>query len=131
MQKLMCHSILYPASALAGILCFIWLAAHDAGGIIGFAVVYGPASGAYVSTIPACIANLTKNMNEIGARTSLAFAIVAFASLAGTPITGALLNNTRSYTAPACFAGACVLLGVSIGLVGRRLVVKRTGTWRV
>ena len=124
-------SILYPASALAGVLCFVFFIPQTTGSIIAFAVFYGPASGAYVSTIPACVANLTTNMSEIGMRTSLGFMVISFAALAGTPITGALQTSTGGYVAPACFAGAVVLLGVAIGLVGRQIQAKRTGTWKV
>lgn len=47
---------------------------------------------------------MTERMNEIGARTSLAFGICSFASLAGPPIAGALLKY-GSFTPVACFAG--------------------------
>jgi hypothetical protein len=70
-------------------------------------------------------------MSEIGMRTSLGFMVISFAALAGTPITGALQTSTGGYVAPACFAGAVVLLGVAIGLVGRQIQAKRTGTWKV
>ena len=76
-------------------MCFVWLAAQDLGGIIGFAVVYGPASGALVSTITAVVACLTQNMNEIGARTSLLFGIVALAGLAGTPVSGMVATHGK------------------------------------
>lgn len=69
-------SILYPASLIAGILCFCWIATTSSGGIIAFVCFYGPASGSYVATIPAVLAGMTKNMNEIGMRSSLAFAAI-------------------------------------------------------
>lgn len=94
---------------------------------------------------------MTERMNEIGARTSLAFGIASFGSLAGPPIAGALLRY-GSFTPVACFAGgecdpfetvtrmlltmlireflATLVVGVSVGQLSRRGLAKRIGTWR-
>ncbi|KAK9895935.1 MFS general substrate transporter [Cystobasidium minutum MCA 4210] len=123
-------NIIYTASTLSGILNFVWLSTSSAGSIIAFGCIYGITSGSFVATVPACLANLTQNMNELGSRSALCFCVVAFAALCGSPITGALVRGT-DFTRSACFSGSMILAGCCVGLVARYILTKRKGTWKV
>ena len=69
----------------------IWLPARGDTPIIVFVILYGIASGSFVSLAPTIIAQITSNMQQIGTRTGTMFALVSFAALNGNPIAGALL----------------------------------------
>ncbi|KAK9895934.1 MFS general substrate transporter [Cystobasidium minutum MCA 4210] len=128
-NKIGALNIMFGATGLAALLSFVWISVHSNAAIFIFAAFYGAASGSYVSIMPACVAVMTTKMNEIGARTSLAFGVASFASLAGPPIAGALLGY-GSFVGVACFSGATVALGVVIGQFARIRLAKRIGTWR-
>lgn len=68
----------------------LWLPARGNAPIIIFALLYGFASGTFVSLAPAIVAQITSDMPQIGTRTGSMFALAGVASLIGNPIAGAL-----------------------------------------
>jgi 2-keto-4-pentenoate hydratase len=78
---------------------------------ITFAVLYGFASGAYVSLLPAQIALVSK-VEQIGVRVGVTFACVSFAGLVGNPIAGAIVvANNGAFWGLHVFAGIMLLTG--------------------
>ena len=71
----------------------IWLLARANAPIIVFAILYRFVSGSFVSLAPAMIAQITKDMRNIGTRIGSMFALVSFAALIGNLIAGALLGK--------------------------------------
>lgn len=75
-------TILLPNCVLSGVLIFVWLPlAKSVPGMVVFALMFGFTSGAYVSTMPACVAVLTEDMTQIGVRISMAFLGISVAAL--------------------------------------------------
>lgn len=54
------------------------------------------------------------NMSQIGAYIGQSTFVVGFAGLAGTPITGALINNYHGYSHGIIFSGTVMMVGAVI-----------------
>ncbi|CAE7162652.1 unnamed protein product, partial [Rhizoctonia solani] len=121
-------NLLIPCSAISGALIFAMFGIKSAGALIVFSILYGFFSGAYVSLISPVIISLANGFHEIGIRLGLAFAIVAFAALTGTPIAGALLTRELIWWRPIVFSAIVVLGGCTMLCVARGIQAKRKGT---
>jgi MFS family permease len=91
---------------------------------IAFAALYGFASGAFVSLLPAQIAHISK-VEQIGIRVGVVFACISFAGLVGNPIAGAIVaKNHGQYWGLNVFAGVMLLAGASIYVVMRMYIAE-------
>ncbi|KAG8722434.1 hypothetical protein FRC08_002415 [Ceratobasidium sp. 394] len=120
-------NLLIPCSAITGALIFAMLGVKSSGALIVFSILYGFFSGAYVSLISPLIISLANNITEIGIRLGIAFAIVGFAALTGTPIAGALLTDHLVWWRPVTFSGIVVLAGSGFLTAARAIQAKRKG----
>ena len=85
-------------------------------------MLYGFFSGTLVSLPPACVASLTdpSEMSKIGSRMGMVFSIIAFATLTGTPIAGALISRDNGgYVYATVFSGVSMLIGAVLILASR------------
>lgn len=98
----------------SAILLLCWPAISSNASIIVFAILYGFFSGGIVSLMSPCIAQVTPQPNQIGAHLGMAMAIWGIAGLAGTPITGALLESGGNFTHTAIFSGVVMISGAII-----------------
>lgn len=117
-------NMLIPACTVTAILSFVWVGVHNVPGIIVLSILYGLFSGGFVSLPPVVMASLTKDMRQLGTRMGMVFAITSVGLLIGTPIGGAILNDTHKYLGVQLFTGCSITASVSIFL-GVRL--SRTG----
>lgn len=86
-------NVIIVFAALSAILVLaLWIPARGDGALIAFAILYGFASGAYVSMGPAVIAQIS-DIRQIGVRSGTMFAIIAVSALTGSPIGGALVTK--------------------------------------
>ncbi|PVH97821.1 MFS general substrate transporter [Periconia macrospinosa] len=112
---------------ISGIIVLaIGLTASTNAAFIVYAVLYGFASGAYVSLLPAQITSISK-VEQIGVRTGVMFSLTSFAGLASNPVAGALLghggNGSGSdYDKLSIFAG-CLLMGGAVLFTLARMYV--------
>ncbi|RPD54175.1 MFS general substrate transporter [Lentinus tigrinus ALCF2SS1-7] len=81
------------------------------GSVVVIAVIYGLASGVYITMLAPFIATLTDDLSELGARLGLAFFGCGIGSLVGTPISGALLTSDYTWWRPAVFSGIMAFAG--------------------
>ena len=115
------------ACGLAGLLTVtLWFEAADDAGLIAFAVLYGFFSGAYVSLIGAIVAQVSP-LPEIGYRMGLVFLISAVPGLVTSPVAGAILSGSGSWTGLKAFAGAAILAGSALTWAAR--IVFTRGRW--
>ncbi|BGP17967.1 hypothetical protein JCM10213_003974 [Rhodosporidiobolus nylandii] len=123
-------TILTPNCFISGILIFVFLpACKSAGGLIAFCILFGFASGAYVSMMPATTASLTKDMSQVGHRTATMFLVISITGLTGTPISGAIISSQNgSYTGAAVFSGVVVLVGSCFNAAAWWSASKEKGT---
>jgi MFS family permease len=107
MQSLWC--------TVAGIVVLaLGIPAANNAAFITFAALYGFASGAFVSLLPAQVAQISK-VEQIGVRIGVIFACVSIAGLVGNPIAGAIVEvNHGAYWGLNVFAGVMILSGSAI-----------------
>lgn len=119
-------NVLVPATVLTMIMAYVWIAVHTLGGIVVFALLFGMASGAYVSLQAAAVAALSRDMRVFGGRMGLVFLSGGLGALIGNPIAGVLVNRTTgSYWRTQVFSGSLVA-GAALCLVACRWILVRT-----
>jgi MFS family permease len=70
-------NLLMPTSFLAGLSCLIfWMLAKTMIAVMGFAAVYGFLSGAFISVITPCVAQIS-DINEIGSRMGALYTFIS------------------------------------------------------
>lgn len=103
------------------IILALGLPASSNAAYISFAALYGFASGAYVSLLPAQIARISK-VEQIGVRTGVIFSVTSFAGLIGNPIGGALVDADHGgFDALNIFAGVVLMAGAVMFLMSRMM----------
>jgi predicted MFS family arabinose efflux permease len=123
-------NMLPPTATISAILAFVWISVHSKAGIITLTVLYGFFSGGYVSLPPIVMISITKDLRDLGTRLGMCFSIASIALLIGTPIGGAILNDTHHFLGLQLFCGGCLIASAIILAVlrfvcsGPRLFVK-------
>lgn len=121
------------ATALSVIIVLgMWVPSHDApstvGVTFGFAVLFGCASGAFLSMIPVLIQQLS-TIQEVGSRLGATYGIISIAVLTFNPIAGALVQAdgggylwAKIFTGLAMAVGCCLLIAARVVQAGWALV---------
>jgi MFS transporter, MCT family, aspergillic acid transporter len=108
----------------AGILIIaMWIPAFNDSTIIAFTVLFGMFSGAYISLMPALIAQLSP-IDEIGYRNGISNLAGSVGGLVTTPIAGKILQGHGGLVGMKIFAGTFMLAGTTGVLAAR---IARTG----
>ena len=104
--------VLVAGSMALGILVLSWLAIHNIPGITVWSVLVGFMAGIAVSLPNAVVPNLSPFTSVVGTRTGMMWSFVAFASLIGAPIAGALVDtDTGNYQHGEVFSGVSICFG--------------------
>ncbi|KZT22827.1 MFS general substrate transporter [Neolentinus lepideus HHB14362 ss-1] len=113
-------NLLIPSALLSGVMCLgLWLCAQTRAEIIAFAFLYGFFSGAFISGINPCVAQISE-MREVGTRMGMLYTLVSLPSLFGGPAAGALLARANgSYTPVIILSGSLLVAGSLIILCSR------------
>ncbi|OCH88814.1 MFS general substrate transporter [Obba rivulosa] len=119
-------NIMIPATFIAGILTYAWPFATSKGAIIVIAVIYGIASGVYVSLLTAPIVRMGET-HDVGNRIGMTLTVLAFGALGGPPISGAINDATGNFKAVGIYAGSTVMGGVVLMLISRYYLLR---SWR-
>lgn len=124
-------NLLIPTSFLAGLSCLVfWMLAKTMIAVMGFAAVYGFLSGAFISVITPCVAQIS-DINEIGSRIGALYTLISVPSLVGGPIAGALIQyQDGSYTGVIGLSGSSIIFG-SLFILACRLKINRNTCVRV
>ncbi|KAI0318434.1 MFS general substrate transporter [Amylostereum chailletii] len=119
-----------PACFGTGILLFAMLGTTSTTSIIVFSVLYGFISGAVATLLAPLVAALTNDPSEIGTRMGVAYFVLAFAYLIGSPIAGALLGTgSPQWWRAIVFSAVPTLAGTLCLAVAWVMMAKRQGTW--
>jgi cyanate permease len=97
-------NVMGPLTAVAGVVTYVWPLAHNQNDFIAVAVIYGFASGAYISCFLGPVYELGET-KDVGRRTGMTLSIGAIGALIGPPISGAINHATGSFHATGHFAG--------------------------
>ncbi|KAL4940485.1 hypothetical protein BDV06DRAFT_213459 [Aspergillus oleicola] len=102
----------------------LWIPAKQSALLFVFAALYGFGSGAFVSLLPAIIAQIS-DVREIGFRVGMEFAVMSVAALVSNPIGGALIDHDHGgFRDLQIFCGVVLLVG-SGGFVLARLSLEK------
>ena len=112
-------NILLVSAIISSVLSLCWIAITDSGGLIAFGVLYGFFSGAFVALPAVALISLTPNLEALGTRMGMCSVLCGLGSLCGSPVAGAILDNTGSYL------GVQLYSGLSIGAAGVLLLLAR------
>ncbi|KAJ3557097.1 hypothetical protein NP233_g11828 [Leucocoprinus birnbaumii] len=118
-------NVMAPASLIVGITTYAWPFARSTASLVVISVLYGFSIGAFVSLLPKPAMNFGGE-GDVGRRVGMFLTIAAFAVLAGPPISGAIERKTGNFEDMGYFAGSAIMLGTSIMLVCRYVVL---GKW--
>lgn len=109
--------MLGPTGIITAVLAYAWIAIKDEAGLIVFAVLYGSCSGLILALMPTGFPSLVDDKRKIGTNLGMAFMIDSIGILIGTPISGAILRRTQSFTGLQAFCGSIVILsGILMGI---------------
>ena len=109
-------------TACCSILAFCWIAVKSSTtGIILFALLYGFFSGGFVSLFPPVTITTAPNMSKLGTRMGMTMTMLACGVFLGSPVGGAILEESNSYLGAQLFTGA--MLAVSVGLLLMRRIL--------
>ncbi|KAL2260634.1 hypothetical protein VTK26DRAFT_5311 [Humicola hyalothermophila] len=113
---------------LLGCLVFAWTAVDSRGGMYVFSAFFGLANGAAQGLFAGALASLTRDPRKMGTRFGMVCTIAAFASLAGPPTAGAIIDKSGGkYLWAQVWAGLVIVLAAFV-LASSRVAV--TG-WRL
>ncbi|KAK3939650.1 major facilitator superfamily domain-containing protein [Diplogelasinospora grovesii] len=114
------------ACALSGISEFaVWIPAKHSSIAIGFAIMFGFASGAFIGLSGALPVSVSP-LPEIGYRLGVVFLAISIPALTMAPIGGAILQNSvNGWLDVKIFGGVMCLAGSAIILVSRLLYTEK------
>ncbi|KAK3325696.1 major facilitator superfamily domain-containing protein [Apodospora peruviana] len=106
-----------------GAITFAWIGVTTRAGMYAFAVFFGLANGAAQGVFVGSLASLTPNPRKMGTRFGMVCTIVGFATLAGPPTAGAIIDQSEGrYLWAQIWAGLVICLG-SLTLAAARCLV--------
>ena len=117
------------ACALSGISEFaVWIPAKQPSIAIGFAVMFGFTSGAFIGLSGALPASVSP-LPEVGYRMGIVFLAIAIPALTMAPIGGAILQSSTNgwlqvkvFGAVMCLAGSAIILGSRLLYTEKKLL---------
>lgn len=117
-------NVMMPFTATAGILTYAWPYAQSMNSLLAVSVIYGFASGVYVSLLTNPIFELG-GAGDLGRRVGMYTILLGLGGVAGPPISGAILSASGGFKLVGYYAGTMVLIGVGLMGLSRHLVLRR------
>ncbi|KAH8891394.1 MFS general substrate transporter [Thozetella sp. PMI_491] len=118
------------ASFLFGVITIAWTGVRDKTGMYVFTIFYGIMSGVTQGVFVGSLASLTNDPRKMGTRFGMVCTVVAFASLAGPPTAGAIIDHAGgSFTYAQVWAGL-VIISASLLFSVSRCTITGLKLWR-
>lgn len=118
------YNILGSVAIISGVLVFCLQKMTTNPNIIAFSVLYGFFSGAIVSMMSVCIAQIPQHPRDIGTYMGQGMAIVAIGALIGPPSNGALVSHDHSFNNALNMSGVFVVVGGALVFVAKVVAKK-------
>ncbi|KAI9151990.1 MFS-type transporter dbaD [Paramyrothecium foliicola] len=119
-------NVYIPLALFSAVSMYCWIAVESRVGLYVWTSFYGVAGGGLQGLFLAVVGSITKDPQRQGTRMGMATTIVSFASLTGTPITGAIIDaQNHSYVGAQVFSGTCLLLGMVFAMAARVVLTRR------
>ncbi|KAJ5374350.1 hypothetical protein N7517_006356 [Penicillium concentricum] len=97
-------------------------------GLYIFSVIFGLASGSFLSLAPACIGQISK-ASEVGGRFGLTYSIVSFATLICIPIGGEMLDKVGK-RAMVAYLGSVLIVSLGLFVMARWACLSYRWRWQ-
>ena len=112
------------------IVLFAWTAITSYAGLLAFVIIYGMINAGVQGLFLTALSGLTTDLSKMGTRIGMILAILAFSTLTGAPIAGALIDAEQGgFLGVQLFGGTCMLVGSAILIAAR--TAKTGWVWRV
>ncbi|WWC72831.1 uncharacterized protein I206_106795 [Kwoniella pini CBS 10737] len=116
---------------LSSAMCFAFFgASRSTAGLVVVAILYGAASGAFVSLLAPSIFSMAKSQAEIGTRMGITMLFLGIAALTGNPL-GAAILDSNGYGASIAWSGSMVATGAALFGFAAWFTAKSKGQWKV
>jgi MCP family monocarboxylic acid transporter-like MFS transporter 3 len=113
------NAFIFTTLLLAAVT-YIWIAIWTPTAMYPFAVIYGLSTGLVQGISPGALSSLTKDPSKAGTRFGMICAIQAFATLAGAPIAGAIIDNSGGrYLGAQIWGGTIIVLSAVMSGVAK------------
>ncbi|KPM36999.1 hypothetical protein AK830_g9562 [Neonectria ditissima] len=106
---------------LLGMMVYAWIGVHTRTGMYIFSVFFGLANGACQGTFVGANASLTKDPKKMGTRFGMIQTMSAFASLAGAPTAGAIIDRSNGRFIWAQVWGGTVMIAAATFIAASRI----------
>lgn len=113
------YNMLLFVAISSGILIFCLEKMQTNATIVLFAGLYGFTSGAIVSLISVCLAQIPSNPGNIGTYMGQGMAVVAIGALIGPPSNGALVSHYHTFNNSFIMSGSFVVVGGLLVIVAK------------
>jgi predicted MFS family arabinose efflux permease len=100
------------------VLVFSWVVIHSTAGILVFSIMYGFASGGFVSLQAPTVAHMCPELENVGTWLGMVAFVSGLGILIGSPVSGVILAH-GSWTGLKCLSGAFTLIGIAFILAAR------------
>jgi MFS family permease len=110
-------NMMIPMVVLSAVTLYCWVPIYNEAGLWAFSVFYGLFSSAVNGLFPTALSRLTDDLSKMGTRMGMVFSTISFATLVGTPITGALITHMDGNYLGAQMFAASIMLGGAIFLI--------------
>ncbi|KAJ5497679.1 Major facilitator superfamily domain general substrate transporter [Penicillium expansum] len=97
-------------------------------GLYMFSVIFGLASGSFLSLAPACIGQISR-ASEVGGRFGLTYSIVSFATLICIPIGGEMLDKVGKQ-AMVAYLGSVLIVSLGLFVMARWACLSYRWRWQ-
>jgi MCP family monocarboxylic acid transporter-like MFS transporter 3 len=110
-------------SMALGAMAFAWTGVRTRADMYAFSCVMGFVNGAAQGVFPGAASSLVPDVSKLGSWVGMVFAICGFATLAGPPTMGAIVDASGGvYTWAQIWAGIVIIIGSLALLVAARMV---------
>jgi len=117
-------NVLILFTVLAGAMTYAWPYVSNFGGLVAIALIYGCASGAFVSLIPTPLAQMGDGA-DFGRRFGMAMSIMSVGALTGPPIAGAIRDASGGFHDVGLYARSMVMISCIL-MAGSKWAALRT-----
>lgn len=111
-----------------GIMAFGWMGVHTRADMYAYSVVMGFVNGAAQGIFSSAVSSFVQDVRKMGTWIGMAFALCGFATLAGPPTMGAIIDICDGeYLWAQLWVGITIVVGGTLILVSSRLAWRKSG----
>lgn len=105
---------------LCSSLTYAWIGVSTFSGLVVFVIIYGLINAGVQGIFLSSLSSLTTDLSKMGTRMGMVLTILAFSTLTGAPIAGALIDRAGGrFLGMQIFGGTVMLVGLAILVCAR------------